>query len=180
MKYGYMRVSTEDQKLDMQEDALKEAGCEVLCSDFASGAKADREGLQQVLEKLQEGDCLVVYKLDRLGRNLKHLIEIITDLQCRKIGFISLSENLNTTTAGGMLIFNIFASIAAFERELIRERTRAGLSSARARGKVGGRPKILSDQQIQVLKTLKADHSLSVSQVCNMLNISRTTYYRTA
>jgi DNA invertase Pin-like site-specific DNA recombinase len=180
MKYGYMRISTEDQKLDMQEDALKQAGCEYIFSDRASGVQADRVGLQQVLEKLQEGDCLVVYKLDRLGRNLKHLIEIITDLQHRKIGFVSLSENLNTTTAGGMLIFNIFASIAAFERELIRERTMSGLSSARARGRKGGRPKALSEKQLEVLRTLKADHSLSVSQITGMMGISRSTYFRAA
>ncbi len=177
---GYQRVSTEDQKLHLQTDALQAAGCEEIFSDTASGTKADREGLQQVLEKLQEGDCLVVWKLDRLARSLRQLIEVITSLEQRGIGFISLQENINTTTPGGRLIFHIFGALSEFEIQILKSRTMAGLNAARARGKKGGRPKALTEKQVEVLHTLKADHSLSVSQICRTLNISRTTYYRTA
>lgn len=179
-KRGYQRVSTEDQKLHLQTDALQAAGCEEIFSDVSSGTKADREGLQQVLEQLQEGDCLVVWKLDRLARSLRQLIEVITSLEQRGIGFISLQENINTTTPGGRLIFHIFGALAEFELQIIKTRTMSGLAAAKARGKVGGRPRALSDKQLEILRTLKADHSLSVSQICAMLNVSRTTYYRAA
>ena len=141
MYVGYARVSTQDQTLDLQKDALKKIGCTKIFTDTASGAQAERKGLEEALEFLREGDTLVVWRLDRLGRSLKHLIETITNLNKRKIGFQSLTESIDTTTSNGRLIFNIFASLAEFERDLIRERTKAGLAAARARGRVGGRPK---------------------------------------
>src|SRR5690349_15412935 len=140
MLIGYARVSTDDQTLDLQLDALKAAGCERrrVYTDTASGAKTDRPGLAKALDMLREGDILVVWRLDRLGRSLPHLIEVVGDLKGRHIGFKSLTENIDTTTPAGELIFHIFASLAQFERELIRERTMAGLVAARARGRKGG------------------------------------------
>src|SRR5207248_9019601 len=142
MLIGYARVSTHDQTLDLQQDALEKAGCGKIFTDTASGAKAERKGLEEALAYVREGDTLVVWRLDRLGRSLKHLLETITTLNTRKIGFKSLTESIDTTTSNGRLIFNIFASLAEFERDLIRERTKAGLQAARARGRVGGRPKV--------------------------------------
>src|SRR3954467_10501673 len=138
MLVGYARVSTEDQNLDLQRDALTRAGCERIFTDVASGAKDDRTGLAGALAFLRPGDTLVVWKLDRLGRSLKHLIETVTALQARKIGFRSPQESIDTTTSGGKLIFHVFGALAEFERDLIRERTQAGLQAARARGRKGG------------------------------------------
>src|ERR1700674_49036 len=138
MQFGYARISTDDQTLALQEDALQKAGCERLCKDIASGAKAERPGLAKAMEQLRAGDTLVVWRLDRLGRSLQHLIETLTDLDTRGIGFKSLTEAIDTTTPGGKLIFHIFGALAEFERELIRERTNAGLAAARARGRTGG------------------------------------------
>src|SRR5919201_955449 len=143
MNIGYARVSTQDQTLDLQKDALTKAGCERLFSDTASGASTERKGLEQALGQLREGDTLVVWRLDRLGRSLPHLIETVTALEQRGIGFRSLTESIDTTTSGGKLIFHIFGALAEFERNLIRERTLAGLAAARARGRSGGRPKVL-------------------------------------
>ena len=140
MLIGYMRVSTLDQNLDLQSDALKQVGCDKIFQDVASGAKSDRPGLEKALGYLREGDTLVVWKLDRLGRSLKHLIEVITRLHEEKKGFRSLQENLDTSTSTGKLVFHVFGALAEFERDLIRERTLAGLSAARARGRRGGRP----------------------------------------
>jgi DNA invertase Pin-like site-specific DNA recombinase len=140
MLVGYARVSTVDQRLDLQQDALRDAGCERIFTDTASGAKAARPGLTAALETCRAGDILVVWKLDRLGRSLTHLVETVHALATRGIGFRSLQEQLDTTTSGGKLIFHIFASLAEFERDLIRERTNAGLAAARARGRKGGRP----------------------------------------
>src|ERR671923_1265567 len=134
MNIGYARVSTQDQTLNLQKDALEKIGCTKIFTDTASGAKAERKGLDEALEYLREGDTLVVWRLDRLGRSLKHLIETISQLDTRKIGFKSLTENIDTTTSGGKLIFHIFGALAEFERNLIRERTQAGLTAARARG----------------------------------------------
>jgi DNA invertase Pin-like site-specific DNA recombinase len=140
MRIGYARVSTAEQNPDLQEDALQKAGCEKIFRDVASGAVDSRRGLAEAIEYARAGDTLVVWKLDRLGRSLKHLIETVNGLAARNIGFQSLRESMDTTTSGGKLIFHVFGALAEFERELIRERTHAGLRAARARGRNGGRP----------------------------------------
>jgi DNA invertase Pin-like site-specific DNA recombinase len=177
MKVGYVRVSTEDQQLDLQLDAMQEVKCEKVFQDVMSGAKTDRPGLKEALNYVREGDILVVWKLDRLGRSLPHLIEVITQLDARGVGFICLTQNLDTTTPGGRLIFHIFGAIAQFERELIRERTMAGLQSARARGRFGGRPRLLSAAKIKLLRSMHADPSNSVTHICEVLGIARATFY---
>ncbi len=178
MKIGYMRVSTQEQNLDLQADALSEAGCDKIFSDKASGAKEDRVGLAEALEYLREGDVLVVWRLDRLARSFKQLVQIVTDLKERGIGFVCLQEGITTETSTGQLVFGIFASLAAFERELIRERTAAGLAAARARGRTGGRPKSLTNKQEELVKVLHSDPSVSISAICHQLQISRSTLYR--
>src|SRR4051795_7807653 len=169
MLIGYARVSTDDQNLDLQRDALKTAGCEQIFTDTVSGTKDTRPGLEEALSHLRAGDTLVVWRLDRLGRSLRHLIDTVTDLQERGIGFKSLTESIDTTTSGGKLVFHIFGALAEFEREIIRERTKAGLTAARARGKTGGRPKALSEKQVQILHQLAADRSNSVQDICRTL-----------
>jgi DNA invertase Pin-like site-specific DNA recombinase len=144
MLIGYARVSTQEQTLNLQKDALQKAGCTKILTDTASGAKSERKGLEEALNYVRKGDTLVVWRLDRLGRSLPHLITTMTDLEERGIGFKSLTENIDTTTSGGKLIFHIFGALAEFERNLIRERTQAGLSAARARGRRGGRRKALT------------------------------------
>src|SRR5205807_564706 len=139
MLIGYARVSTHDQTLNLQKDALEKIGCTKIFTDTASGATVERKGLEEAVAFLREGDTLVVWRLDRLGRSLKHLIETISKLNNRKIGFKSITENIDTTTSGGKLIFHIFGALAEFERDIIRERTQAGLQAARARGTLGGR-----------------------------------------
>src|SRR3990170_7616784 len=141
MQIGYARVSTEEQTLELQKDALTAADCSRIFSDVASGANTERQGLAEALNFVRSGDTLVVWKLDRLGRSLKHLIETIRDLEQRQVSFKSLTENIDTTTSGGKLVFHLFGALAEFERDLIRERTQAGLAAARARGRMGGRPK---------------------------------------
>jgi len=178
MLVGYCRVSTIDQNLDLQKDALLAAGCEKFFEDRASGATTDRPGLTQCLDFMREGDTLVVWKLDRLGRSLAHLIEVVNGLSDRKGGVKRVQESLDTTTSGGKLIFHVFGAIAEFERELIRERTKAGLEAARARGRKGGRRKVLSSQQIAIGKSLAADPNRTVTEICETLGISRPTYYR--
>ena len=174
---GYARVSTFEQNLDLQHDALKGAGCEKIFSDQSSGAKSERPGLRQALEYLRSGDTLVVWKLDRLGRSLQHLIDTVTSLDERGIGFRSLQENLDTTTSGGRLVFHIFGALAQFERELIRERTLAGLASARARGRRGGRPKKLDDKKVTMARSLLKDPERTVTEVAQTLGVSRATLY---
>ena len=178
MLIGYARISTADQTLDLQLDALKKAGCEQIFTDRVSGTKAERKGLTEALSHLRVGDTLVVWRLDRLGRSLRHLIDTITKLADRGVGFKSLTENIDTTTSGGKLVFHIFGALAEFEREIIRERTTAGLDAARSRGKVGGRPKALSAKELQMLRNMAADKSLTVSDICKTLGIGRTTFYR--
>jgi DNA invertase Pin-like site-specific DNA recombinase len=178
MFVGYARVSTTDQTLDLQHDALTKAGCNKIFTDTASGAKAEREGLIEALSYVRAGDTLVVWKLDRLGRSLKDLITRITELNDRKIGFKSITEQIDTTTSGGKLIFHIFGALAEFERDIIRERTNAGLEAARSRGKKGGRPRALTPQKIQLARRLYADKNTSVSEICKMLGISRHTLQR--
>lgn len=178
MLIGYARVSTEDQKLDLQLDELVKAGCEKLFHDIASGVKTERKGLDEALAYVRPGDALVVWKLDRLGRSLPHLLETVNGLQLRAIGFRSLHESIDTTTAGGKLIFHLFASLAEFERGIIRERTQAGLKAARARGRTGGRPRVMDEKKIRQAKALMADHNNSIADICHALNVKRSTLYK--
>lgn len=175
---GYMRVSTAEQSLDLQRDALQKNGCEMLFEDVGSGALDTRKGLQECLAYLREGDTLVVWKLDRLGRSLNHLVATIGTLHEKKIGFKSLSESIDTTTDTGKLVFHIFASLAEFERALIRERTNAGLKAARARGRTGGRPSLLDAKSLAMAQTLLADEKNTVDDICRTLKVSRSTLYR--
>jgi DNA invertase Pin-like site-specific DNA recombinase len=177
MKVGYARVSTIEQDLAMQTDALEQAGCERIFQDKASGAKAERPGLQEALAFLRKGDSLVVWRLDRLGRSLKHLIETVGELEERGIGFQSLQESIDTTTSGGRLIFHIFGALAEFERNLIRERTMAGLQAARARGRKGGRPRALDNKRIQLAYQLYDERKQTVKEICEILGISKPTLY---
>lgn len=178
MLIGYARVSTQDQKLDSQKDALKKAGCKRIFTDVASGVRTERKGLEHALDFIRAGDTLVVWKLDRLGRSLKNLIEIVNKIHSRKIGFCSLQENIDTTTSGGKLIFHVFGALAEFERDLIRERTKAGLSAARARGRKGGRPRLLDKKKIEIAKSLFKDTRNSVKDICETLKVSKATLYR--
>ena len=178
MLIGYARVSTTDQTLDLQTDALQAAGCERHFSDIVSGATVERPGLTAALTECRVGDTLVVWKLDRLGRSLPHLVETVRDLGARGVGFKSVQENLDTTTSGGKLIFHIFASLAEFERDLIRERTNAGLSAARARGRTGGRPKGVDQKKKKAALALKKDSGRSIREICEIVGISRNTYYK--
>src|SRR3954449_6967455 len=178
MLIGYARVSTLDQTLALQQDALTTAGCEQLYTDTVSGFVTDRPGLAQALSHLRSGDPLVVWRLDRLGRSLPHLIETVRQLQARGIAFRSLQEQIDTTTSGGKLVFHVFGALAEFERDLIRERTHAGLAAARARGRLFGRPKVLSAPQVKQLQSLAKDERNTVAEICQTLGISRATYYR--
>jgi DNA invertase Pin-like site-specific DNA recombinase len=178
MLIGYARVSTIDQNLDLQRDALKKAGCERTFEDKESGAKAERAGLAKALDALRPGDTLVVWKLDRLGRSLRHLVETVQALSARGVGFKSLQESLDTTSSGGKLIFHLFAALAEFERDIIRERTQAGLVAARARGRKGGRPKGRDERKRAAALALSQDRRRPVTQICQMLGISRTSFYR--
>jgi len=176
---GYARVSTGDQDLSLQLDELKAHGCKKIYTDKASGAKNDRHGLTECLKSLCEGDVLVVWKLDRLGRSLAHLVSIISMLTGKGVGFKSLRDGaIDTTTPSGELIFHIFAALAQFERELIRERTKAGLAASRARGKVGGRrPKDINDPIVKTARRMHAD-GLSIEEICTALKISGSTLHR--
>lgn len=179
---GYARVSTASQELDLQLDALRDAGCDrkLVFVDKASGAKTNRPGLERCLASLQPGDVLLVWRLDRLGRSTKHLVSLVESLRDRGVGFRSLSDGaIDTTTASGELIFGIFAALAQFERSLIVERTKAGLLAARARGRLGGRPKLSPDDpRITTAKTLHRDKSLDIAEICSTLRVSRSTLYR--
>jgi DNA invertase Pin-like site-specific DNA recombinase len=180
MKIGYARVSTPDQRLALQVDALRKVGCRQIYEEVVSGARVERPVLQQVLTHVREGDVLVIWKLDRLGRSLKHLIDVVTDLEHRGIGFKSLQENIDTTTSSGKLVFHMFGALAEFERDLIRERTQAGLVAARARGRRGGRPRGLSKQATATAlaaETLYREGKLSVAQIAAQLRIAKSTLY---
>jgi DNA invertase Pin-like site-specific DNA recombinase len=178
MLIGYARISTADQTLALQQDALEKAGCERIFTDTASGAKSERVGLAEAITYARQGDILVVWRLDRLGRSLKHLIETITDLNERGIGFKSITEAIDTTTSGGKLIFHIFGALAEFERDIIRERTQAGLTAARARGRKGGRPRALTSKKAQMAQALYNDKNNTINDICKTLDISRATLYR--
>jgi DNA invertase Pin-like site-specific DNA recombinase len=178
MLLGYARVSTHDQTLDLQKDGLQKAGCTRIFTDTVSGSIIERTGLTEAPSFLREGDVLVVWRLDRLGRSLRHLIETINLLQARGIGFRSLTESIDTTTPGGKLIFHIFGALAEFERDLIRERTLAELAAARARGKRSGQPKVLNGNQHQLLQTLYADKNNHIDDILVALHISKSRLYR--
>ncbi len=178
MNIGYARVSTQDQNPDLQNDALKAAGCENIYTDKMSGAKKNRPGLDEILGFIRKGDTLVVWRLDRLGRSLKHLIQVLNQLDERGVYFKSIQESLDTSTPGGKLIFHVFGALAEFERDIIRERTMAGLAAARARGRKGGRPKKLSKKQIEMAKTLMEDPAIPISELCETMGVSKATLYR--
>jgi DNA invertase Pin-like site-specific DNA recombinase len=181
MLVGYARVSTQEQTLAMQQDALKAIGCEHIFTDTASGTKIDRPGLEQALRYVRAGDILVVWRLDRLGRSLRHLIDTISQLQEQGIGFRSIQESIDTTTSGGKLIFHVFGALAEFERDLIRERTIAGLAAARARGRRGGKPRspALSDEKkVALAQSLYDDKRNTITEICKLLRVSRSTLYR--
>jgi DNA invertase Pin-like site-specific DNA recombinase len=177
MLIGYARVSTNDQNLDLQTDALTKAGCEKICHDKISGAKAERPGLTKVLEISRAGDTLVIWRLDRLGRSLKDLIQIAETLKARSIGLKSLEEGIDTTTSTGQLMFHLFGALSEFEKNLINERSKAGLNAARARGKLGGRPKSLDHNQRQLVVKLYNDRQHSIAEICQMMSISKPTLY---
>ena len=180
MKIGYARVSTKDQKLELQIDALKKAGCEKIYQDIASGAKTERPELNQMIDNIRPDDVLVIWKLDRLGRSLNHLISLVNDLIDKKVGLQSLNDPIDTTTPQGRLSFNLFASLAEFERDLIRERTNAGLSAARARGRMGGRPKGIpkkAEATACAAETLYKEGVLTVDEISKKLGIAKSTLY---
>ncbi len=177
MNVGYARVSTHDQNLSLQEDALKKAGCKKILHDKASGVKTERPGLKEALDYLRDGDSLVVWRLDRLGRSLQHLLETVKLLEERGIGFQSLTESIDTTTSGGRLIFHIFGALAEFERNLIQERTRAGLAAARARGRQGGRPRALDAKKQALLYKLYDERQYTIKEIRGVLDVSISTLY---
>lgn len=178
MLVGYARVSTDEQTTRLQRDALQQSGCERIFEEAASGAKADRQELAAALGYVRSGDTIVVWKLDRLARSLAQLIETVAQLEARGIGLRSLTEAIDTTTPGGRLVFHIFGALAEFERSLIRERTRAGLAAARARGRIGGRKKSLTGQDIALAKTLLANPDIPVIEIARKLGVSEATFYR--
>jgi DNA invertase Pin-like site-specific DNA recombinase len=178
MLIGYARVSTQDQNPALQLDALKAAGCEKLFVEKASGAQRDRPELLAALDYLRAGDSLVVWKLDRLARSLKQLIETVELLETRSIGLRSLTEAIDTTTAGGKLVFHVFGALAEFERSIIRERTKAGLEAARARGKKGGRPPALVAKDLAAAKAMLSDPEITMEEVAKRLKVAPSTLYR--
>jgi DNA invertase Pin-like site-specific DNA recombinase len=178
MLIGYARVSTGEQSLDLQVDALKQAGCEEVYTDEMSGVKAERPGLQKALAFARTDDTLVVWRLDRLGRSLKDLVEKVEDLQKRGVGFRSLHESIDTTSSVGKFQFHVFSALAEFERDLIRDRTMAGLRAARARGKRGGRRHLLTPDKIAMAARLIKSRDVPVSEICKMFGVSKPTLYR--
>lgn len=178
MLIGYARVSTQDQNPQLQLDALEKAGCERIFEEKASGAQRERPALNEALTFLREGDTLVVWRLDRLARSLRQLIDTIEALEERGIGFRSVTESIDTTTSGGRLVFHIFGALAEFERSIIRERTTAGLASARARGRLGGRPRAMSPEDVAIAKTLLANPEISVKEIARRQGVSVSTLYK--
>lgn len=179
MKIGYARVSTADQSLDLQIDALKAVDCEKIFSDHGvSGSKAERPGLDKALDQIRKKDTLVIWKLDRLGRSLRDLLSIIEDLKDRGANFASIQDGFDTSTASGKMVFSVIGAMAEYERNLIRERTMAGLAAARARGRMGGRPKALDKSQVKVAIALADAGELTIKEICAQVGCSRSTYYR--
>jgi DNA invertase Pin-like site-specific DNA recombinase len=179
MKFGYARVSKTEQHLDVQIQKLKQAACDEIFMEKISGASTDCPQLKILLSKLRKGDTVCVVRLDRLGRRMTRLIDMINEFKEKGVAFISLENNLDTTTPMGMLLFNICAAFSEMERELIRERVRAGLDHAKRKGRKGGRPKLMTDDTFKKLKRLKKSNEFSVKQICERLSISRSVYYRT-
>lgn len=181
MKFGYARVSTKDQDLSLQLDALKKEGCEVIFQEKTTGATKERPELQKLHSQIRKGDTIVIWKLDRLGRNLKDLVNLVGELQDKEVEFQSLNDYINTATPQGKLTFHLFAALAEFERSLISERTKAGLEAARARGRKGGRPKglpkIMQEKAI-IAETYYQEGKLSIQEICDALEISRHSFYR--
>ncbi|MFA5119422.1 MAG: recombinase family protein [Candidatus Omnitrophota bacterium] len=177
-RIGYARISTDDQNLDLQRDALKKAGCTIIYEEAASGKKSDRAELEHCRKALRKGDTLVVWRLDRLGRSLSDLVRIVAELERDGVGFESLTEKIETGSASGKLIFHVFAALSEFERNLIRERTHAGLAAARARGRAGGRKPKLDDKQVREIKALLRDPGIHVADVARRYGVSRTTLYK--
>ncbi len=177
-RIGYARVSTDDQNLDLQRDALSKSACTAIYEETAGGKSAGRPELDHCLKALRPGDVLVVWRLDRLGRSLPDLVNIVSDLEQQGIGFESLTEKIETSSAAGKLVFHVFAALAEFERNVIRERTQAGLSAARARGRVGGRKPSLSEKQKREIRALLKDPSIAVTDVAKRYGVSRTTIYK--
>jgi len=181
MKIGYARVSTKDQNLNLQLDALKQEGCQQIFAERITGAKLDRKELKRMLDHLRPGDIVVIWKLDRLGRSLRDLVDLVTEIQEKGAALKSLQDAIDTTTPQGKLTFHLFAALAEFEREIIRERTKAGLEAARARGRKGGRPKGLSKEaqhKAIVARTLYEQGDMTVAQICKQLDISKGTFYK--
>ena len=179
-RIGYARVSTDDQNLDLQRDALRQAGCATIYEEAASGKNAVRPELEQCRKALRAGDTIVVWRLDRLGRSLQDLVQIVADLEQRGVHFESLTEKIETGSASGKLQFHVFAALAEFERNLIRERTQAGLAAARARGRAGGRKPKLDEKQVREIKRLMTDPTIPVSQIAKSYKVSRATIYKVA
>ncbi len=177
MLVGYARISTDDQNPELQLDALQKAGCEKIFTERITGSSTNRPELDKALEHLRKGDTLVVWKLDRLGRSLKHLIELVTQFEEQGTGFKSLTESMDTTTSGGKLVYHIFGAFAEFERNIIRERTQAGLKAARARGRMGGRRHKLNDRQRTHAVKLHKDGDHTIKEICELMKISRSTLY---
>jgi DNA invertase Pin-like site-specific DNA recombinase len=175
---GYARVSTHDQQPDLQADALADAGCQRVFIDTASGVVAARPQLERCLDHLRSADTLVVWRLDRLGRSLRHLIDTVSQLEERGVGFRSLTESIDTTTPSGRLVFHVFGALAEFERELIRERTRAGLDAARARGRYGGRPTVMTPQKLAVARQMYASREHTMDAIAKTVGVGRSTLYR--
>lgn len=177
MLIGYMRVSTGEQSLDLQRDALEQIGCERIYEDICSGRVADRPGLSMALETARNGDAIVIWKLDRIGRSLAHVVGLVGDLQKRGVGLKVLTGDVDTTTTTGRLVFGIFATLADFERDLIHERTMAGLAAARARGRAGGRPRVMTKQKVKAAMAMMADRENVARDVAAQLGISLSTLY---
>lgn len=178
MVFGYARVSTSDQDASLQIDALNAHGCDRVFADTISGSTTTRPQLDQLLEQLRPGDAVVVWRLDRLGRSVRHLIDIVRQLDERKVGFRSMRESIDTTNPGGKLVFHVFAALAEFERDLIRERTKAGLEAARARGRKGGRPAALTPEQVVAARQMYEKRDLTAVEIARVLGVSRATLYR--
>jgi DNA invertase Pin-like site-specific DNA recombinase len=177
-RIGYARVSTDDQNLDLQRDALALAGCSSIYEEIISGKSTERPELRHCLKALRSGDTLVVWRLDRLGRSLPDLVGIVSRLEQEEVGFESINERIETTSAAGKLIFHVFAALAEFERNLIRERTRAGLLAARARGRKGGRKPVLDARQLREIRALLSEPEIHAADVARRYGVSRTTLYR--
>jgi len=180
MKIGYIRVSTSDQNLNLQKDELQKFGCTKIFEDKISGSlsKAERHGLNSAIEYARKGDIIVVWKLDRLGRSIGDLINIINELNQKGVGFKTITGDIDTTTSGGKLIFHIFAALAEFEKELIKERTLAGLSAARARGRIGGRPSKINADKIRMAKQLHSDKNNKIKDILKILDIKKSVFYK--